>query len=150
MTLIEQLALPEKHIPYGDYCYDTNRQSPCPFWESKAGKYPQHEDGYCHFMGVSDWDLNEESSGSSKIVYSADDDSIVGKTVAELTAEYDDEIDIVSGKKIHFTSSLMWDQVKECGENMRAPDETVMVQYDSETKETTTTTMGEIRKVKDV
>lgn len=145
MTFTDKLALPEKYIPYGDYCYETNRKDPCPFWESKKGEYPSQEDGYCHFLGASDWDLNSESEGSLKIVYSKDDKSIEGKTMAELTEGYADEIDLISGKKIHFTSSLMWDQVKECGVNMRAPDETVMIQYDSETKESTTTTMGEIR-----
>jgi len=150
MTLIDKLALPEKYIPFGDYCYENNRNIPCPFWESKKGEYPTQEDGYCHYMGVSDWDLNEESGGSAKIIFCADNDSIVGKTIDELTEDDEDEIDLISGKKIHFTSSLMWDQVKECGINMRTPDDTVMVQYNSETKETNTITMGEIRKGKNV
>jgi len=150
MTLIDKLALPEKYIPFGNYCYENGRNEPCPFWESKKDEYPSQEDGYCHYMGVSDWDLNEEINGRSKIVYSKDNKSIEGKTIVELTKDEPDDIDLISGKKIHFTSSLMWDQVKECGINMRAPDDTVMIQYDSETKETTTTTMGEIRKGKNV
>ena len=143
-----KLALPEKYIPFGDYCYEGRRNAPCPFWESKAGEYPEHEDGYCHYMGVSDWDLNENST--SKIVYCASDPSIEGKTISELTKDDEEEIDPISGKKIHFTSSLIWDQVKECGINMQIPDDTVMVQYDTETKQTTTTTMGEIKKDKNV
>ena len=149
MTITEQLSLPEKHIPFGDYCYENNRNNPCPFWESKKGEYPTQEDGYCHYLGASDWDLNEVS-GDSKIIFCANDTSIEGKTIAELTADDEEEYDPISGKLIHFTSSLMWDQVKECGVNMERPDDTVMVQYDSETKTTTTTTVGELKKDKNV
>jgi hypothetical protein len=150
MTLTDKLAIPEKYIPFGHYCYETNRQEPCPFWESKQGEYPEHEDGYCHYMGVSDWDLNEDSGGSAQIIFCADDKSIEGKTIDELTADEPDDIDPISGKKIHFTSSLIWDQVKECEINMREPDETIITQYNSETKETTSTTSGEIRKANNV
>ena len=149
MTLTDKLALPEKYIPFGHYCYEANRNEPCPFWESKKGEYPHQEDGYCHHMGVSDWDLNEDC-GNSKIVYCLDDETMVGKNIDELMEDEDEEIDPISGKKVHFTSSLMWDQVKECGINMREPDDTVIVQYDSETKTSTTTTAGAIRKDKNV
>ncbi len=148
MIISDMLALPEKYIPFGHYCYETNRQDPCPFWESKKGEYPNHEDGYCYLLGASDWDLNSESEQSTKIVYCKDDKSIEGKTIAELTEGEEDEIDPISGKKIHFTSSLLWDQVKECNINMREPDETVIVQYNSATGVKNTTTAGQIKKGK--
>lgn len=138
--MIDLLSLPEKHIPFGYYCY-TDTNTPCPFWEIKKGEYPEHEDGYCHYLNKSDWDLNEEG-GPSKVIYV--NGELVEQTMEEVFG--DDEIDPVSGKKIHFASSLIWDQVKECNINMQEPDETVIVQYDTETNETTTTTVGELRK----
>ena len=147
MTLIDKLALPEKYIPQGHYCYDQTFTKPCPFWESKKGEYPKQEDGYCHFLGKSDWDHNEESGGSSKIIY-CDDEEIVGMTIAELTKDDEEEIDPISGKKIHFTSSLMWDMVKECGVNMEESDDTEITQYNSATGKTTHTTAGELKKAK--
>ena len=143
MSLLEKLELPEKHIPNGYYCYENNRNTPCPFWDSKPGEYPHHEDGYCHYLQKSDWDLNEESDGG-KIIYVGDnvDSSIISKTMDELI---DDEIDEVSGKKIHFTTSLIWDQVKECNINMTEHDDTEIVVTDNETHITTYTTVGEIK-----
>ena len=144
MSMTKKLETPEKHIPFGHYCYENSRNEPCPFWDSKPEVYPNHEDGYCHYLNKSDWDLNEEGGGS-KIIFVGDDgdQSIVGETMEEVFG--DDEIDQRTGKKIHFTTSLMWDQVKECGINMREPDDTVIIQYDTETKKSTTTTAGEIR-----
>jgi len=145
--MLDKLSVPEKYIPYGYYCYENNRNEPCPFWESKVGEYPHHEDGFCHYLGKSDWDLNEESTGQKIIFVHEDmDQSVVGQTMEEVFGD-DEEIDPVSGKKIHFTSSLIWDQVKECEINMDEPDDTVIVQFNSETGEKTTTTVGELKNV---
>lgn len=146
MSIIDMLSLPEKYIPHGYYCYTQGRNEPCPFWENKQGEYPHHEDGYCHYLGVSDWDLNEQGS-NKKIVYVSDgmDKSLIGQTMEEVF-DGEEEIDPISGKKIHFTSSLLWDQVKECEVNMKEPDDTVIIQYDSTTGSKTETTIGEINK----
>jgi len=124
MSLTELMATPEKYIPYGYYCYEFNRNQACPFWESKPGQYPKQEDGYCHFLGKSDWELNEESNKSAKIIYSHDG-SMDDMLVSEL--EDDDDIDPVSGKKCHFPMSLLWDQCKECETNMQDPDDINLV-----------------------
>ena len=122
MTISEMLQTPEKYIPYGDYCY---HESTCPFWSKKKGEYPEQEDGYCHYLQKSDWDINEESKGDSMIIYSVDG-TMTGKTIADLE---DDEIDPISGKKIHFPMSLIWDQCKECSINMEDPDDIELYTY---------------------
>ena len=102
------------------YCYDSS--GACPFWDRKPGQYPSQEDGYCHFLGKSDWDINEESQGSVVLSYNPSDRSLEGKTVEELY-HFNDHIDKVSGKHLHFGTSLIWDQCKECGINMEDPDD---------------------------
>lgn len=102
------------------YCYDSSGS--CPFWDRKQGQYPSQEDGYCHFLGKSDWDINEESQGSVVLSYNPSDRSLEGKTVEELY-HFNDHIDKVSGKHLHFGTSLIWDQCKECGINMEDPDD---------------------------
>jgi hypothetical protein len=119
MTIIEMMETPEKYIPDGYYCY--NDSGICPFWESKKGKYPAQEDGYCHFLGKSDWEMNEESKGEAKVVYSGDK-SLEGKTVSEIF-EDDEDIDPISGLPCHFPMSLLWDQCKECSVNEKDDDE---------------------------
>ena len=64
------------------YCY--NSAGLCPFWDSKPGQYPKQEDGYCHYLGKSDWDINEESQGSVILVHNPKDRSLEGKSVEEL------------------------------------------------------------------
>lgn len=118
------MATPEKHIPYGDYCYNFYSKEICPFWDSKPGEYPKQEDGFCQYLQKSDWDLNEESNKTAKIVYSKDG-TMDGMIVADL--EDDDDIDPVSGKKCHFPMSLLWDQCKECDINMEDPEDIELV-----------------------
>lgn len=117
MTLDDYLKLPEKYIPDGMYCYD---KEVCPFWDSKPGEYPKQEDGYCHYLGKSDWDINHEHEDDIVIVHSHKGDEI-GKPLKEIYG--DPGIDSVSGKQIHFPSSLIWDQCKECGINYEDPDD---------------------------
>jgi len=144
MSLIDMLETPEKYIPNGYYCYSGDRNTPCPFWEMKTGEYPPQEDGYCHYLHESDWDAN--SNSTAKIIFVDDDKSLEGKTVNEV---FDDgEIDPISGKVTHFTSSLLFDQVKSCEINMEEDDDTVIVQYNSSTGEKTLTTAGQIKKGK--
>jgi hypothetical protein len=121
MTISEMLQTPEKYIPYGMYCY---HHEVCPFWTMKEGEYPKQEDGYCHYLQKSDWELNEESSDTAKIVYSKDG-SLTGMTVADL--EDDNDIDPISGKKFHFPMSLLWDQCKECDINTEDPEDIELV-----------------------
>lgn len=104
------LELPEKFIPHGYYCFDDSTEQ-CPFWDAKPNEYPEHEDGFCHFLNASDWDINE-SSASPTLVFSKNSNHI-GKTIDQIFPDV--EIDPISGKKIHlFGMSLIWDSCKEC------------------------------------
>lgn len=114
MNLDDYLKMPEKYIPSGMYCYDSN--GTCPFWDRKPREYPSQEDGYCHYLGKSDWELNEESQGYVVMIHCPTNRELEGKSIKELFND-DDIIDKVSGKKVHFGTSLLWDQCKECGIN---------------------------------
>lgn len=116
---------PEKHIPFGFYCY--NKDGKCIFWESKKGEYPSQEDGYCHYLGKSDWELNEEKQHTFVVSRSKNKD-LEGKTVAEIMGPNDD-IDSVSGKVMHFGLSLLWDQCKECSINDKYENKEEMMDW---------------------
>lgn len=118
MTIDDYLKMPEKYIPDGMYCYGSDGL--CPFWDCKPGKYPKQEDGYCHFLGKSDWELNEERKDTTILIHAPNNVKNEGKSLSEL---FDDEVDPVSGKVIHFGVSLIWDQCKECGINLDDPDD---------------------------
>ena len=141
MNIKTKLENPEKYIPMGIYCYVDDKV--CPFWESKEGEYPSQEDGYCHYLGKSDWELNEEKEKTSKMIYSNNKEE-EGKTIAEINFGVED-IDKISGKKRHFSLSLIWDEVKECCINMEEPDNTKIIEYNSKTKIRKETTLGAIR-----
>lgn len=87
-------------IPNGLYCYD--EKGKCPYWSLRED-LPKQENGYCSFLGKSDWDLNEERG----------------------PMEWHDR----TGKVVNVTkpheipNSLIWDEVKECGENMECNHE---------------------------
>ncbi len=112
MLKSDLLQTPEKYIPVGVYCYDSNGL--CPFWEIRKNEYPHHENGFCKFLNKSDWDLNEEYNKTNKIIYDKDN-KLTGKTISEL--EDPDHIDEISGKKIHWITSLIWNKVKSCDIN---------------------------------
>ena len=112
--LAKMLETPEKYIPNGYYCCDYINDTICPFWDLKDDEYPEYENGYCYFLGKSDWDLNEESFKTARIT-SSKNEKLNGRKISDLI---DDEIDPVSGKKCHFPMSLIWDQCKECNINM--------------------------------
>lgn len=116
MTIFDMLATPEKYIPQGLYCY---HHEVCPFWDSKEGEYPPQEDGYCHYLAKSDWEINEESKNIPMIMTTQN----VSKETTMAEIHGDDDIDSVSGKVTHFPMSLLWDQCKECGINMDDPDD---------------------------
>jgi len=105
--LKEYLKEPEKYIPYGYYCDN------CPFWDLLSEElYPYQENGYCHYLKKSDWDLNEERD---LIVIQSKNKEEIGKKVKEIFKE---EIDQKSNKKTHFPASLLWDECKECNINI--------------------------------
>ena len=83
-----------KIIPFGRYCYDKN--GVCPHWSTKPD-LPEHENGFCAYLGKSDWDLNEE--GGETVVYNMN-----GKVIGTEPAH-------------SVPMSLLWDQCKECGIN---------------------------------
>lgn len=143
MNLADYLETPEKYIPYGYYCY--NEDGNCPFWDSKPGEFPNQEDGYCHLLEKSDWELNEEAQHTTHIVYSVDKE-LEGKTIAEI--DDDNYIDPVSGLKTHFPMSLIWDQCKECGINMQELDEENLVRTEMEFSDNTKSIIDLITKVK--
>jgi hypothetical protein len=87
-------------IPKGDYCY--NEKGNCPYWSMKKG-LPKQENGYCDYLGQSDYERNEEKGD----IKWSNKDGIV------TTITKPHEIGI----------SLLWDQVKECGENFYTEEE---------------------------
>lgn len=123
ISIFDALKIPEKYIPHGYYCFDDAMRL-CPFWDSRQGEYPENEDGFCHFLNKSDWDLNEKSD---PIIKSSNDKAAIGKRISEVF-NGNDEIDSISGKKIHmFGMSLIWDQCKECGINRDDLDDSNIV-----------------------
>jgi hypothetical protein len=84
-------------IPDGVYCY--NEKGNCPFWDRDFTR-PEQANGYCYFLEKGDWQLNKEINDRSIFMYGPDK----GKTVSEVFGE-------------DTTSSLLWDQCKECGIN---------------------------------
>ena len=84
-------------IPKGLYCYDES--GVCLYWSLKAD-LPNQENGYCAYLGKSDWDLNEE--GGAVETWQG------GKRMAD-TPPHEAKM------------SLLWDQVKECDVNTDEP-----------------------------
>jgi|SaaInlStandDraft_4_1057021.scaffolds.fasta_scaffold140325_2 hypothetical protein len=115
MTIDEYLKMPEKYIPQGMYCYDSNYL--CPFWSTKPDEYPEQENGYCHYLGKSDWDIN----------HAHDNPIVVNSKGEEVEIDFNNDIDPKTGKMIHFPSSLIWDQCKECDVNPEDPEDIELV-----------------------
>ena len=80
-------------IPPGDYCYKykNGKRITCPYWDIDESK-PYQYNGYCHYLKKGDWEIEEEQ---------------------ELKNLKTGEIE--KGKDVPFPTSLLWDQVKECG-----------------------------------
>ena len=88
----EKLKNPEKHIPKGVYCYDNN--GVCPFYD-KDESLPEQSNGYCHYLGMSDEDINKQGG----ILYDVEREE-------EFEVEY------------HPFGGHLWDQIKECEINV--------------------------------
>jgi len=91
-------------IPHGLYCYEwiNGTRVPCPYWDHDEEKHCQ-EWGYCHFMEIGDWQINEESDAVCS--YSKDHPEWVGKKVKDI-------------KELPWIpTGLLWDMCKECEEN---------------------------------
>lgn len=86
-----QLRDIKKLIPSGCYCYDA--RGVCPYWGLLDDK-PFRENGYCAYLGKSDWDLNEETG-------------VLSNKEGDLTKETAHDL----------KWSLLWDKVKECDVN---------------------------------
>jgi len=82
-----------EEIPSGLYCY--NKKGVCPFWSIKEN-LPYMENGYCSYLGKSDYDLNEEIGGV---------ETYQGGLYVGLTDAHEAKM------------SLLWDKCKECGIN---------------------------------
>jgi hypothetical protein len=85
-------------IPRGEYCYGRNHK-PCPFWSVDKTK-PEQENGYCSYLGLGDWDINEDKKWTSE------------KRLSDGTYVKDETL--LSGHEIGLPMSLLWDQCKEC------------------------------------
>jgi hypothetical protein len=110
---IESLLLdnPEQHIPHGMYCYTFSlgeKHIRCPFWDYDD-ELPLMENGYCHYLKVSDFEVNPTRNRESKISESTIPEE-VGKFVSEVFGD-------------HYPASLLWDECKECGINIENPNE---------------------------
>ena len=94
-------------IPRGLYCYKyrkliwgKNKEDPpkmkikiCPYWE-KLNNLLNQENGYCHYLKKSDYDINNDEHKEFMNV----------KTGEIIKAPY-----------MPIAMSLLWDQCKECG-----------------------------------
>ena len=85
-------------IPKGMYCDDEDGKV-CPFW-SLLLELPEYENGYCAYLGKSDWDLNEDIDKQGGCKYMVYETGKVG---------------IVSAHD--FCCSDIWDKCKECEVN---------------------------------
>jgi len=87
-------------IPKGLYCYTYKDEKivTCPYWsKDKTPGRNEQENGYCSYLGKSDWEINEEIGPSKAMVYES------GKPVNSFIV-----------KPHEFTMSLLWDKCKEC------------------------------------
>ena len=90
-------------IPKGLYCY--SKKGTCPYWSRKRN-LPEQENGYCSYLGQSDWDINREEKIVIQTTYKK------GKKI---------EKEIKCGPDNPSGLSLLWDQCKECGIKSEIP-----------------------------
>ena len=69
----------------------------CPYWRQKENRRKQ-ENGFCLYLGKGDWEINEER-GNQKW--------------------YDQNGKVHITKPHVLPSSLLWDQCKECDQNLK-------------------------------
>lgn len=107
MDTKEMLKEPEEYIPkktFYCYTYTDGKREVCPFWEYKED-LPIQENGYCHYLGKSDYELNEEYNRMPTTIWGRDEGTMENITIEEFFGS------------AHFPSSLLWDMCKECGIN---------------------------------
>jgi len=101
-------VIPDGYYCHGQYVTYANSNSEtindCPFW-FKIKKRAKHENGYCVLLGKGDYELNREPNIG--IWRSVDK----GKVIKKWKAKY--------GPNNPSSSSLLWDQCKECGIKMK-------------------------------
>lgn len=85
-------------IPRGYYCHFSNMSKVCRYW-SLRNDLPTQENGYCSFLGKSDWDINEECGTVEVTHYAQNPHREINKTIESAH---------------EFTVSLLFDQCKEC------------------------------------
>jgi hypothetical protein len=105
----------KKLIPKGLYCYSGNYKTGriiCPYWglDPTPGRDKQ-ENGYCSYLGKSDWDLNEEKHDI--------EESISQEDGTYKTTIYTN----ITNHEFGCNDSLLWDQCKECDINNSMYDE---------------------------
>lgn len=86
-------------IPKGMYCYD--EKGKCPFWSIKED-LPEQENGYCSFLGKSDYDINRE---------------VHDCTMTTHEGGVEKKIEFQTGPDNPGFFSLLWDACKECNYN---------------------------------
>ena len=95
-------------IPKGDYCY--SGKYCCPYWKYRHEidnvEVHNQNDGYCLFLGMGDVEMNGERTYTLSNPKDHPDYGI------PMTAD-----------EIGLPLSLLWDQVKMCGENNYTDDE---------------------------
>ena len=89
-----------KQIPRGFYCYEGDKI--CPYWSSRP-ELPEQENGYCSYLGQSDWDINEENGDMNWV--------------------HGDGSPAMTTKPHEIGMSLLWDQVKMCNINEPTDEE---------------------------
>lgn len=101
-------------IPKGHYCYKIKNGliELCPFWRERVyykNKLVEgREDGYCKFLKKGDIEINDEARKESSIMWKRLRNGKYRKYVYG------------PGKNpMGYQNSLLWDQVKECGINMK-------------------------------
>ncbi len=95
--------LDESVIPEGYYCVEFSDEvgddgqpikRTCPYWSYEEAR-PEHECGYCYYLGEGDWDINDRTEWT----------------------------DVKTGQVCAGGFSLLWDQCKECDVNVEEKDE---------------------------
>lgn len=94
MSANGKLPIKSSKIPKGLYCYRVTRRGRimCPYWRALED-LPYQENGYCEYLGKSDWDINEGAGN--------------------IAVHFRDSVAYVSAHELK--NSLLWDKCKECG-----------------------------------
>ena len=117
------MVLDTSVIPKGEYCYSMSKSEisslrdvvMCPYWKHRSeideAEYHDQNDGYCLFLGKGDIELNQEN-----------------KYTLSYPKDHPDLGIPMTADEIGLPLSLLWDQVKECHENMMDDEELVSIE----------------------